>query len=222
MAKTGKQRVLTLTVPVTVVEIEANFEVVTQTAYKFRQKNVYPYIAARGLQVNPFVGPMARRVYISPAVIQHGVVYITGVGHGSYDTFTGAQYDPIFHVGNYSPAEASGKIVHLLSCETAMTLGPDFVKNGCLAFLGYDENFTYDPKKADIFFACDAEIDFALADGATADQAYTRAVTAFDNQAANARTGGKIYTANLLEYNRDHLRAPASGAQWGNGSSKVP
>jgi hypothetical protein len=86
---------------------------------------------------------MAKRVYAGPKARQAGVVYLTGVGHGSYTTFTGHFYDAVFEVGNYSAAEPSGKIVHFLSCETAAHLGPDFVKNGCLAYFGYDEDFVF-------------------------------------------------------------------------------
>ena len=49
---------------------------------------------------------MAKRIYAAPKAQQPGVVYLTGVGHGAYTTFTGHYYDPIFQVGNYSAAEA--------------------------------------------------------------------------------------------------------------------
>lgn len=158
---------------------------------------------------------------MAPAVKQAGVEYITGVGHGSYDTFTGDWYDPIFRIGSYSPTEVNPKIVHFLSCETARDLGPDFVKNGCSAYLGYDEDFSYEPDSSDLFFACDSEIDLAFADGQSARRAYDRAVAAFTSRASAAKAAGKLYTAALFEFNRDHLCAPSTGAPWGDPGARL-
>jgi hypothetical protein len=79
------------------------------------------------------------------------VVYLTGVGHGFPNSYTGDNLDPIFSVGQFGSKEVSGKIVHFLSCETAATLGPAFVAKGCRAYFGYSDNFTYPPSLAESF-----------------------------------------------------------------------
>lgn len=125
-------------------------------------------------------GKLARRIYVAPEAVRQDIVYITGIGHGSYTTYTGDHYDPIFDIGHYQLDEALNKIVHFLSCQTAAQLGPDFVNHSCLAYFGYDENFTLNMDYADVFFQCDSEIDRAFADGLTAGDVYDRVIALFN------------------------------------------
>ena len=81
--------------------------------------------------------------------------------------------------------------MHFSSCETAANLGPDFVKNGCLAFFGYDEDFVFTMADRDIFFECDSEIDLAFADGLTAAEVYDRVGKLFAKRVADFRVQGK-------------------------------
>ena len=173
---------VTLSLDAEVLAIDANFEPITLSAYNYRLQNVYLYLENKGFKVQHTKGPMARRSYVAPLARKPNVHYITGLGHGSYDSFTGDFYDPIFAVGNYSQEESNGKIVHFLSCETARTLGPDFTKHGCRAYFGYDENFSFQPDIADLFFDCDAEIDRAIADGLTATNVMQRVRAVFLRQ----------------------------------------
>lgn len=148
--------------------------------------------------------------------------YLTGVGHGSYNVYTGDYGDPIFQVGNYHPDEAKGKIVHFLSCQTARDLGPDFVSNAARAYFGYDENFTFTMPEKDTFFECDSEIDKAFADGLTAAQVYDRVRRLYDQRIADFRAAGKLREAATLEFDRDHLRCPSSGgSRWGDPRAKL-
>lgn len=219
--KRRRLRTVSLDVHLAVLAVDADFEPITQAAYTYRQTNVYPYLEQKGWQLQRFQESLARRSYVGPAAASSSVVYITGVGHGKYDRFTGQFYDAIFIVGNYSGDEAKSKIVHLLSCETARDLGPDFVKNGCLAYFGYDEDFTFQMDEANTFFSCDAEIDRGFADGLTAGDVYKRALAAFNAKIADLRAKGSDYKAAQLEYDRDHLRSPTSGAQWGSTEAKL-
>ena len=219
-AKT-KRRTVTLSLDAVVIGIDASFEPITQAARNYRQKNVYPYLESKGFTVQRLQGSMARRSYVAPEVRKPNVHYITGLGHGSYQSFTGDFYDPIFSVGNYSSEESTGKIVHLLSCETARTLGPDFTLHGCRAYFGYDENFSFQPDIADLFFECDAEIDRAIADGLSAGEVIPRVRAVFDKHIAELRTQGSNYKAATLEFDRDHLRSPADGKQWGDSAAKL-
>jgi hypothetical protein len=223
MAKSTPRKVLTFTVPVTAVGIDSNWEPATLAAFQYREKHVYPHIASKGFSIDKCQGPMAKRIYAAPKAQQSGVAYLTGVGHGSYTTYTGHYYDPVFQVGNCSVAEPQGKIVHFLSCETARDLGPDFVKNGCLAYFGYDDDFVFTLADQDLFFECDSEIDRAFADGMTAAEVYDRVKLLFAQRAADFRAQGKQNEAATLELDFDRLRCPSSGGSaWGDAKAKLP
>jgi hypothetical protein len=85
MARKGfrRTRIVSLGVPLTILGIDANFEPVTQAGFQYRQTNVYPYVQGKGFTLQLCQGSMARRVYVAPAARQAGVVYITGIGHGT-------------------------------------------------------------------------------------------------------------------------------------------
>jgi hypothetical protein len=165
---------------------------------------------------------MARRADVQPQASKTQVRYVTGVGHGTPNSYTGDKYAPIFTVGRYGPAEARGKIVHLLSCWTALQLGPDFVAKGCRAFFGYDEAFTFVNKHADVFFECDTEIDRAFAEGLTAAQVYRRTMRLFDRRIEELHAQRRHYTAVWLAFNRKHLCGPSSGPNLGNPRMRIP
>ncbi len=225
MAKRAAKKEQTSTVPVRIVGVDSNWEPATLAACQYRENHVYPHLAGKGYSIDKCQGPMAKRIYTAPKTRQPGVVYITGVGHGAYTTFTGHYYDMVFEVGNYSTSEPGGKIVHFLSCETAANLGPDFVKNGCLAFFGYDEDFVFTMADRDIFFECDSEIDLAFADGLTAAEVYDRVGKLFAKRVADFRVQGKYTEAATLESDLDCLRCPSSppGAiDWGSDLARLP
>lgn len=201
--------------------IDSNFEPATKAAFDYRQAHVYPYISLLGYSIIRCQGPLARRVYVAPEARKPNVVFMTGVGHGSYDTYTGDHFEPIFTVGDYSPEESNGKIVHFLSCQTAARLGPDFVAHGCRAYFGYDENFTFMLDVADVFFECDSEIDRAIAEGLRAMEVYRRTRALYDRRIADFRSSGKLREAAALEFDRDHLRSPVDGHQWGDGNTHL-
>ena len=216
-----RQRKLSLSLDVLVLGIDAHFEPITEAGFQYRESNVYPYLTSKGLTILKLQGPLAKRSYVAPEARKPAVAYITGIGHGSYDSFTGDYYDAIFSVGNYSEEESHNKIVHLLSCETAKKLGPDFVTHGCNAYFGYDENFSFQMDSADLFFECDSEIDRAFADGQTASQVKDRVRALFDKRVQDLYAQGSAYKAATLEFDRDHLRSPSDGSQWGSSTAKL-
>lgn len=215
--RTHGRNPLTVRTPVTVIGIDSNYEPVTRVAFEYREKHVYPYLESKRIEVRKFQGPLARRHYVAPEARKPEVSYLTGVGHGLHDLYTGDHGNPVFRVGDYQVGEAAGKVVHFLSCQIARELGPDFVRNGCQAFFGYDENFTFYMADKDVFFECDSEIDLRFADGLTAGEVYKRVIARYDERIADLREAGKFYVAAVLEFDRDHLRCPSSGgAAWGS------
>ena len=203
--------------------IDSNHEPVTKAVFDYREAVVYPYLIAQGMVITKLQGSLARRYYVAEEASQDGLQYITGVGHGFPDTYTGDYGDPVFHVGHYEAAEVEGKIVHLLSCQTGLQLGPDFVKHGCRAFFGYDVDFSFPTnEKQKWFFECDSEIDRGFADGLTAQQVYERTIALYNERIEALDAEDDIDNAALLETNRDHLRCPSSGGKkWGDTSARL-
>ncbi|MDD5510532.1 MAG: hypothetical protein PHI12_06975 [Dehalococcoidales bacterium] len=69
--------------------------------------------------------------------------FILGTGHGSDREYCAQNESIIWKVGEYNPGQVRGKVVKLLSCNTGMMLGPDLIKNGARAYLGYDDDFLW-------------------------------------------------------------------------------
>ena len=188
---------------------------VTKPIAKWRIANVHPKFANRGFTVVALTGTDDVRANFIPAAKNGLTTYISGVGHGNYNLYTGHWGDRILEVGQYDSAEVKSKAIHFLSCQTAKLLGPDTVKKGAKAYAGYDENFHFvwdDPNTPFInefllFVRADATFDLQMAAGATAGQAFIATRQAFD--AAIAQVPGTA-AASWLTYDRDHLRLHGS------------
>ncbi len=219
-----------------VLGIDSNYDRTTALAFEYRQKNVYPYLVERGFTLEYCQGKLARRYYVALEAKDSKVVYITGSGHGLDDTFTGHLGENVFRVGDYSIEECQGKIVHLLSCNTAYILGIEMVKQGCLAFFGYQYPFTFVEATADVFFECDSEIDRAFADGLTAAEVYHRVSDLYQKRIQEYRdryveglfNGEDDETLDTLEKtvsflteNLNNLCTPSVYKRWGDRAAKL-
>lgn len=208
----------------TILAIDANFDPITRAPFVYREENVYPLFQNNGFTVIRRQGSSARRNEVASQARKPEVVYLTGVGHGFPNSYTGDNLDPVFSVGNFTPAEAAGKIVHFLSCETAAGLGPDFVAKGCRAYFGYSDNFTYPPNLAEIFFDCDSEIDRGFANGLTADQVFQNVLARFQqhiDQLKSTGDSGDLFNASVLEVDLRLLRAPSVAVEYGDPNAKL-
>jgi len=198
------------------VAIDSDYEPLTSAAADYREKNVHDSLTKAGLTPVVCKGSQCQKAVVEPLAIDPSVVYLTGVGHGTDAAFQGYQNWEVFTVGDYSAAAVAGKIVHLLSCSCATQLGPDLVEHGCRAFIGYDASFVFDPNSSEVFFECDAQIDLALAGGATVAEAISAALAHFDQQISQATDPQMIA---YLRFNRAHLRGPTSDPatnHWGD------
>ena len=183
---------------------------VTTSFANYRIANVHPVFAARGFTVNVIKDHNDTRPNFIPLAKSSLTVYLGGIGHGNYTTYTGDAFNVILQVGVYDPAEVSGKAIHFLSCETAGQLGPDTVSKGAKSYAGYTENFTFvwdDPNtpvnEVQLFMQADSTFDIAMANGATAQQAYNNTVQAFNAGIAQVPN---TTAASWLTYDRDHLK----------------
>ncbi len=118
-------------------------------------------------------------VYSSIATNDPGVIY--GFGHGNNDRFTAQHREDIWNTNSCD--NLNGRMVYLLSCLTANSLGPMIMKKGALAYAGFnvewtwiaetdtDNNFIYvDPyqdKYAKGFYESANELMIALSNGSS-------------------------------------------------------
>ena len=120
----------------TTVLAMADFDLPTRSASGFLLR----YIAPRVEPVQ-LLGMLVRRLPFQLAAPQSDI--IIGCGHGDVDAFTGQNEAIILEVGKYDPREVRGKVIKLLSCQTGVELGPDLVRNGCAAFMGYNDDYVW-------------------------------------------------------------------------------
>ena len=130
--------------------------------------------------------------YLSGAqVIQPGVnleisanppAYITAAGHGLTDSFIGFGGVQIWNA-EQDLTFLTDTIVHLLSCDSGVALGPAMIRDGVRAFWGYTRRFLFSheipsPKDlsqdtlAERLIEMDCLIDVGVLDGLTADEIY--------------------------------------------------
>jgi len=114
----------------------SDFDLPTRSASGFMLR----YIAPRVEPVQLFA-VLARRTPFQLTAPQSDI--IIGVGHGDEAVFSGQNEAIILEVGKYEPREVAGKLIKLLSCQTGVELGPDLVKNGAQAFLGYTDDYVW-------------------------------------------------------------------------------
>lgn len=106
-------------------------------------------------------------------------------GHGNHDFITGFNQDVLIRCGDneYLLKDA---IVHAMSCNAGKTLGPESIKIGTVAYIGYKEEFklTHLNKQtkteqlkddvARLFLEPAYEVIIALIEGSAAEEAYKR------------------------------------------------
>lgn len=185
--------------------VMSDFDLPTRSASGF----VLRYIAPRVEPVQLF-SILARRVPFQLSAPQSDI--IIGVGHGDPIGFSGQNEATILEVGKYDPREVRGKVIKLLSCQTGIALGPDLVKNGAEAFLGYVDDYVW---LCDADFASTPWADRmaasslmpvidglnALLDGKTAREAFDLELEGYTR---NAEAEEDELAKSCLEFNRDN------------------
>jgi len=114
----------------------SDFDLPTRSASGFLLRHIAPRVEP--VQLFSF---LVRRTPFRLAAPQSDI--IIGVGHGDETAFTGQNEAVILEVGKYDPREVRGKVIKLLSCQTGVALGPDLIKNGAEAFLGYVDDYVW-------------------------------------------------------------------------------
>jgi len=127
------------------------------------------------------VGKRANRKEFNSIVkkVNPGLLFLNG--HGDEETVTGFDNEPLVKLSENLDV-LSGKIVYARSCSSAKRLGREAVKNGCRAYLGYDDDFVFMvsddyilrplmDKIAEIFLKPSNQIAISLIKGNTAGEA---------------------------------------------------
>lgn len=204
-----------------VLAIDSDFDNATRMGRSYRDRELYPYLSGRGCQLVSCQGNLAKRTYVSTEAMKPGIVLISGLGHGNARTFTGQGLDAIWEVGNYLSSEVDGKIIHLLSCKTAIELGPDMVAQGARAFFGYNEDFIFYFRRADVFFECDSQIDKLVANGQQAGNVYHNVIALFEERIDDLIEMGDDGAANALLEDRNSLCGPGLHSMYGDPAAKL-
>lgn len=84
------------------------------------------------------LGPSDRRALFSTLSIGDTII---GVGHGSPEVFAGHRDEILMDTQNIP--DVAGKVVVLISCETAQKLGPAIVASGAVSYIGFKEDLVW-------------------------------------------------------------------------------
>jgi len=137
-----------------------------------------------------------------------------GSGHGTKRAFTGQELEIILTPRNAHLME--GRVCHLLSCFTAIELGPALIEY-CLSYFGYTSEFivglTLDPRPSSVITQSlvepDTEIERSLVEGLTTGEAYENSLRKSDYWIEYWRRSG-VYYADLvirsIIFNKEALR----------------
>jgi hypothetical protein len=215
----------------TVISINSTEDASTIAATAYREAFIQPVLSGAGLTLIELTNIDANAVKAQASVNDPNVVYVTGVSHGTSDSFTGSDGAPIFALSDRNCAWAQGKVIHFLSCNTATCLGPDLVKpsrGGAAAFLGYTALFTWPSGtaagSAALFFDCDAEIDRVLASKGSTGQALKQTLSKYDGHINALKATGDPQDARIaamLSLNRNALRGPDGTNEYGNPAATI-
>jgi hypothetical protein len=199
--------------------IDSCYDHATESLCDYRNRVVYPNLSSLTILHDRD----AIRDNVKIEAKKPPLEYITASGHGKASYFLGDDEKYIWKIrcplrggSYYDPNEVKNKIIHLFSCHTATSLGPDFIKKGCKAFFGYSDRFEVIDSYKDMFFRCDSEIDFGFEDGEKASDVYNRTIRAFNIAIEEATALDRSDVASWLSIDRDRLQSPSTGSKWGD------
>jgi hypothetical protein len=170
-------------------------------------------------------GSKTDRANAKPIAKNKRVAYISGIGHGGPDEYTGHNTTTVLKSGLTEAGEVKGKIVHLLSCLTAQDLGPYLVKKGAKAYAGYYESFYTIPDEPStpldemgLFWECDSTFDMMILTGATVKEAHVATMAMYD--AAIDLVPGTV-SATWLQHDQYYFRSPVTGKKYGDKKAQI-
>jgi hypothetical protein len=207
----------------TVLAIDATDQPEFATAWQYRN-GVIALLNRNGYVVTVEDGTNAVREVVAPLASDpdSNVAMISGVGHGTPNSFLGFARLPVFQKGHYDPLEVQNKIIHLTACDAGSGLGVDFVQNGCAAFIGYNCLVAWDDDTiAASWFECDAAIDLALASGDSVADAHAAGMKAFCDKINDLRNSNNGTGADFLQAISNCLCSPVTDDKYGRADIRL-
>ena len=197
--------------------IDSNADIVAEAVAKWRDAHTYPLLLANGFSLRRLDGSMSNRDYLEQELRESDVTYLSGSGHGLDDEFQGSDNLPALKVGKYTKPEIVGRIVHLLSCRTALLLGRDLVKNGCIAFFGYDMPFSFYFEFIDKFMSPNRLIDEMISQGYNAQAVHVAVVAEYERVINDLKMSrASVIVIADMQTNLNHFCSPSKDKKWGN------
>lgn len=153
------------------------------------------------------VGLLDRRIPFSALTIGDVII---GVGHGSPTEFCGHNDEVVLDTS--SIPNVRGKIVVLISCETAQHLGPALINNGAISYIGWKDDLVWivdadlastpwSDKMALTVMGPITDCLNIILDGKAVGEAYS---TMLEELSANAEVEEDELIKSCLEFNRDN------------------
>jgi hypothetical protein len=199
--------------------IDAGWDITTEYLLAFRQHFLRTDLAQHS--VKRLTGPLAVKHEVDRYIKTNRVDYISGAGHGTYNSFNGYN-DAVIWNTTMNLSSLRGSIVHLLSCETARILGRKIIAQGARGFWGYREKFRFirrDPapphlhtdRSAGPAIMMDILIDRGILVGREPEEIYNLITDHFKRETARMPP----FSAHraVMVHNLDHLVCPA--LYWG-------
>jgi hypothetical protein len=212
-----------------VLQIDHNADVANAYCQAFREKLVFRNFNATFAphQLTKAVNNNAACVYVDNIIARSAFTYISAAGHGEYDQLLGEDGVPIWESHPITGATPSmqflsGKIIHLLSCDTGSYLGHMMVDSGVTCFWGYNTIFLWprsprsqidrieDDQISEPFFEMDAIIDRGILQGDSSQTIYKNICTYVRN------TVVKIPSRHRLMFLDNFMILACPALHWGN------
>ena len=153
------------------------------------------------------------------ALNSYNPIFFNGFGHGNASVFTGNWETVVF--ASWECDILAGRVVYLLSCMTAIDLGPSIIQRGGIAYGGFDISWTWMTNSLEVdpyldwyaegFYRSSNEFPNALIQGATVQEAYDRSYAEYTRWIDIWLTerADDLYAADTVGYllmDRDGLR----------------
>jgi hypothetical protein len=204
-----------------ILTIDSQVDLPTRLILQHREQFLYSKIKPPFGRLGRLQNDDAVRLKVAAATRTAGLMMLMGGGHGESDIYFGQDRLPIYRSAAYDPSEVNGRIIHWTACDTASSLGPHMVRSGASAFFGYLDDFVMDQYWAPYLVDCDAEIDRSLLEGQTAGVAHQRAIDRYNYYLGRLATADPRRGRPFFEVNRNRLRGPLDGAQFGSPHARI-
>jgi hypothetical protein len=117
-----------------------NFDVVT-SYFHFWGGDVLKLARAESISIMDLEGPKATRDNVDSYLTRNHPSLVLLNGHGSPSSIAGHKNETLVDVD--TARMLNGTIIYTISCSAAKELGPEVIRKGGIAFIGYEEDFGF-------------------------------------------------------------------------------